>query len=90
MHTRDCMEVIFRTAGLLVMLWGGWHLLDIPASIPDAILGNDDFSSTLSYGLQSLIYGIPGLLLGLALLLGGRYLAYWLIPLPPALPTSRN
>jgi|GEM_PF-6611103 len=83
------MELALRIAGLVVALWGGWHLLDIPASLPGVFLEDNDWSSTLSYCLESLIYGVPGVGLGMALLLWGNTASDWVLgqrPSPPPLP----
>lgn len=90
MRMHDLMEAAFRIAGLIISLWAGRHLLDIPASFPGALLGEEEWTPTLSYCLQSLIYGIPSLALGVTLLFYGNTMATWIIPAsrpsPPPLP----
>jgi hypothetical protein len=83
------LELAVRIAGLVVTLWGLWHLADIPASLPGVLLEDNDWASTLSCCLQSVIYGVPGTALGAVLLLWGNTVADWALgcrSAPPPLP----
>jgi hypothetical protein len=88
------LELAVRIVGLIVTLWGLWHLADIPASLPGVFLEDNDWASTISYCLQSLIYGVPGATLGLILLLWGNTVAAWALgrseTTPPPLPPPKQ
>jgi hypothetical protein len=76
----DFFDVAVRISGLVILFWGLWHLLDIFGSLPDWVLGHEDWTSTLSYCVANLIYGVPGVVAGFGLLVWGHVVTAWAYP----------
>jgi hypothetical protein len=91
-RARDLFDAAVRIAGVVVVLWGLWNLLDIVATIPELFTDSENMSDHIVYILASLIYGVPGCFFGTALIVWGGWITRLAYPesskpTPPSLPS---